>query len=123
MSLKIKWASNALIESLLKELCNSGFLSYENGIYKNAKVEIKNIDTHIEEKIFQILKEADYTPKAPYNIYDDLDIDRKMGDNALKKLTKAKRVVRLTHNLFVEAKALGSLTQKMREIIKNEGLI
>ncbi len=123
LALKIKWASISLLEKVLEELTEEGFLNLENGIYKNANVEIKNIDTHIEEKIFQIIKDANFTPDAPYNIYDSIDCDRKMGDTALKKLTKARRVVRLTHNLFVESKSLSSIVNIMREIIKNEGYI
>ncbi len=121
LSLKIKWASTNLLQDVLDKLCEEGFLKFENGIYKNANVEIKNIDSHIEEKIFQILNNSGITPDAPYNIYDDLDIDRKIGDNALKKLTKAKKVVRLAHNIFIEANTLSGIVAKLREIISKEG--
>ncbi len=123
LSIKLKWASTGLLQSVLDKLCEENFLVYENGIYKNASVEIKNIDTHVEENIYQILKKSSFTPDAPYNIYDSLDIDRKIGDSALKKLTKSQKVVRLTHNLFVEAKALSQITIRMREIASNNGYI
>ena len=121
LSLKLKWASVNLLQDVLNKLCEENFLEFENGIYKSANVEIKNIDSHIEEKIFQILNNSGITPDAPYNIYDDLDIDRKIGDNALKKLTKAKKVVRLAHNIFIEANTLSGIVAKLREIISKEG--
>ncbi len=63
---------------------------------------------------------SEHKPDAPYNIYDALDIDREMGDNALKRLTKSKKVVRLEHNLFVTTVTLSSMVAKMRDIMRNE---
>ncbi len=121
LSLKLKWASANLLQDVLNKLCKENFLAYENGIYKNANIVIKNIDLHLQEKIYKILSKSDITPDAPYNIYDNLDIDRKMGDNALKKLTRAKKVVRLAHNIFVETNALSQIISKLREIMTREG--
>ena len=59
-------------------------------------------------------------PDAPYNIYDELDIDRKMGDDALKSLTHAKKVVRLEHNLFVTTTALSAMMAHLRDIMRKE---
>jgi len=70
-----------------------------------------------------ILQEEGFTPTAPYNIYDELDIDRKMGDDALKRLTKARKVVRLSHNLFVTTENLSIIMARLREIMKNEGSV
>ncbi len=123
LSTKLKWASNTLLQVVLDELCIQEFLSLENGIYKNTNIQIDNIDKHIEETIYKILQNSLHIPPAPYNIYDDLDIDRKAGDNALKKLTKAKRVVRLAHNIFVDANALGKIISSLREIMANEGFV
>ena len=123
LSLKLKWAGVDLLQSTLNKLCNEKYLSLENGIYKNANIQIKNIDKHIEDTIYKIIKEDGFTPKAPYNIYDDLDIDRKMGDNALKRLTKARKIVRLAHNIFVEATNLSQIVSRLREIIINEGFV
>lgn len=120
LSLKLKWASSALIEHVLKKLCERGILSFLDGIYKNPTIDVDNIETHIEERIYTLLLQAQYTPDAPYNIYDELDIDRQMGDNALKRLTKAKKVIRLEHNLFVSAPALSAIVAKMREIMLHE---
>jgi selenocysteine-specific elongation factor len=123
LSLKIKWASETLLEEVLKEICESGVLTFENGIYKNANIDINNIDTLIEEKIYEIIKTESFTPTAPYNIYDDLDIDRKMGDSALKRLTKSRKVVRLAHNLFITSETLATIMSRLREIIKTQGYV
>ncbi len=123
LSLKLKWASALLIESVLQKLCNEGTLDLVNGVYKNAQIQIDNIETLIEDTVYDILNKAGFTPDAPYNIYDDLDIDRKMGDDALKSLTRAKKIIRLEHNLFVTSTALSEMVQKMRDIMrKNEGI-
>ena len=74
----------------------------------------------VEEHIYDILVKAEFTPDAPYNIYDDLDIDRKMGDDALKSLTRARKVVRIEHNIFVSSTALSELMAKMRELMRTE---
>ncbi len=123
LSTKLKWASPILLQDVLENLCEENFLDFENGIYKNANIQIKNIDKHIEDTIYKILQDSSYTPDAPYNIYDDLDIDRKAGDNALKKLTKAKKVVRLAHNIFVDTNALSKIVSSLREIMTNEGFV
>lgn len=120
LSLKLKWASVLFIESVLKELCDAGVLAFHNGVYKNPHIDIDNLDTLIEERIYGILKEGNITPDAPYNIYDSLDIDREMGDNALKRLTKSRKVVRLEHNLFITTEALSSIISTMRTIMSNE---
>lgn len=120
LSLKLKWASVALVESVLQKLCEEGMLDFVNGIYKNAQIDIDNIEILIEDKIYDILLKAEFTPDAPYNIYDDLDIDRKMGDDALKSLTRSKKVVRLEHNLFVTTIALSAIVAHMRDIMRKE---
>ena len=120
LSMKLKWASVALVESVLQKLCDEGMLDLVNGIYKNAQIDIDNIETLIEDKLYDILLKAEFTPDAPYNIYDELDIDRKMGDDALKNLTRAKKVVRLEHNLFVTTIALSAMMAHLREIMRKE---
>jgi len=120
LSMKLKWASVALVESVLQKLSDEGMLDLVNGIYKNAQIDIDNIEALIEDKLYDILLKAEFTPEAPYNIYDDLDIDRKMGDDALKNLTRAKKVVRLEHNLFVTTLALSAMMAHLREIMRTE---
>ncbi|WP_331774772.1 selenocysteine-specific translation elongation factor [Sulfurospirillum sp. 1612] len=123
LSLKIKWASVSLLQDILTTLCDEGLLKLENGIYKNAEIKIDDINKLIEDKIFETLEKSDITPDAPYNIYDALDIDKKIGDNALKNLTKARKVVRLAHNLFVTSQVLSKIVAKMRDIMLKEGYI
>jgi len=109
-----------LVESVLQKLCDEGMLDLVNGIYKNAQIDIDNIEALIEDRLYAILLGAEFTPDAPYNIYDELDIDRKMGDNALKNLTRAKKIVRLEHNLFVTTLALSAMMAHLREIMRKE---
>lgn len=123
LALKIKWASETLLKEVLEELVDEGKLEFKEGIYKNPNIDVDNVDRVIEDKIYSILQEEGYTPTAPYNIYDELDIDRKMGDDALKRLTKAKKVVRLAHNLFVTTPNLSKIIARLREIMKNEGSV
>jgi len=120
ISLKLKWASVALVENVLQKLCDEGMLDLINGIYKNAQIDIDNIEALIEDRIYDILLKAEFKPDAPYNLYDELDIDRKMGDEALKSLTRAKKVVRLEHNLFVTTVALSAMIAHMRDIMRKE---
>ena len=120
LSLKLKWASVAFVEEVLQKLCDEGLLDLVGGIYKNAQIDIANIETLIEDKLYETLLQAEFTPDAPYNIYDELDIDRKMGDDALKGLTHAKKVVRLEHNLFVTTTALSAMMAHLRDIMRKE---
>ncbi|MBN1839238.1 MAG: selenocysteine-specific translation elongation factor [Campylobacterales bacterium] len=120
LSLKLKWASALFIEHVLKKLSAEGMLDFVNGVYKNANIDIDNLETLIEDRIYGILQQGEFTPDAPYNIYDDLDIDRKMGDDALKSLTRAKKVVRLEHNLFITTPALSAMMAHLREIMRKE---
>jgi len=123
LSLKIKWASETLLSYVLEDIVKSGQLEFKDGIYKNPNIDVSNVDKVIEEKMHSILQNEGYTPTAPYNIYDELDIDRRMGDDALKRLTKSKKVVRLAHNLFVTTENLSVIMTRLREIMKNEGSV
>lgn len=123
ISLKLVWASVGIAQKALDGLCERGLIEQKGGVYVKAGVNIEDIDAHVEGKMFAILKEAGASPEAPYNIYDALDIDRKTGDDALKRLTTARKVVRLAHNLFVTTEALTSMMTRLREIMKNEGFV
>ncbi|MGP1450296.1 MAG: selenocysteine-specific translation elongation factor [Wolinella sp.] len=123
LALKIPWASKALLDSALEILKKDGELCFENGLYLSPNSGISNIDEYLEQTIYAILKEQGNAPLAPYNIYDSIDIDRKSGDNALKALTKAQKVVRLEHNLFITSESLSKILELMRNIIRNEGYI
>lgn len=122
LALRLKWASENLIESVLLELAYENVLVKEGNLYKNA--HIKEDLTHaLHEVVLNRLILEDISPTAPYNIYDDLDIDRKVGDTILKSLCAKKQVIRLQHNLFIYANSLNKIINEMNQIIKNEGYI
>ena len=122
IGLRLVWASESFIELALDELCKENILKKENNLYKNSDIK-EDIKDFLEKTILQRLHKEDITPTAPYNIYDELDIDRQLGDNILKALTKKKQVIRLQHNLFIEATALVNIINTMKEIIKKDGYI
>ena len=123
LALKITWASEALISEVLQKLCDEKKLLLDNGIYRDPNIDINDVETVIRNKMYEVLNEGGITPLAPYNIYDTLDIDRKMGDTALKKLTVAKKVKRLEHNLFVSFENLTTLMMHLKQIIEEEGYV
>ena len=91
-------------------------------MYKNANIK-EDFQKDLEEIFLQRLKNEDVIPTAPYNIYDDLDIDRKLGDDILKSLTSKKQVIRLQHNLFIHFESLNKIVKAMKEIIKEDSYI
>lgn len=122
ISLRLKWASMSFIQSALDALVEENFLKKDETLYKNANIK-EDFSKNLEDIVLQRLYKEDISPTAPYNIYDDLDIDRKLGDTILKSLTKKKQVVRLQHNLFINAQSLNGIIKKMRDIIKEDGYI
>ena len=122
INLRLKWASSAFIQLALDELQIENFLIRDVSLYKNANIK-EDFAKDLEIIVLQRLKDEDITPTAPYNIYDDLDLDRKLGDDILKSLTSKKQVIRLQHNLFIHFESLNKIVKVMREIIKNEGFI
>ncbi|AYJ78292.1 selenocysteine-specific translation elongation factor [Aliarcobacter cryaerophilus] len=122
INLRVPWASIEFINSALDDLVQNGFLVKEGQLYKNANIK-EDITKELENIFLERLKSEDITPTAPYNIYDDLDIDRKLGDDILKSLTAKKDVIRLQHNLFIHSQSLNKVIKSMREIIKQDGFI
>ena len=122
ISLRAKWASALFIDAVLDELVEENFLLRDGNLYKNANIK-EDFLKDLEEIVLNRLKEEDISPTAPYNIYDDLDIDRKLGDDILKSLTSKKQVIRLQHNLFIHFESLNSIVKAMKNIIKEEGYI
>ena len=123
VSLKLSWASERLCQKALDELESAKLISKNDGVYTKFGVDLSDLKEKLEERIYKILDDADLAPDAPYNIYDELEIDRISGDNALKKLTAMRRVVRLAHNLFVTQRALNEAESRLREIIKTSGFV
>ncbi|WP_108061485.1 selenocysteine-specific translation elongation factor [Poseidonibacter lekithochrous] len=122
LKLRLKWASEGFIQSALDILEEENFLVKENNLYKNANIK-EDFAKNLENIVLQRLEKEDIAPTAPYNIYDDLDLDRKLGDNILKSLTSKKQVIRLQHNLFIHGESLNKLIASMKEIIKQDGYI
>ena len=122
ISLRLKWASTSFIQIALDELEKEGFLQKDNNLYKNANIK-EDFAKNLEDSFLNRLKEENITPTAPYNIYDELDLDRKLGDDILKSLTAKKHVIRLQHNLFIHEQSLNNIISKMKEIIKEDGYI
>jgi selenocysteine-specific elongation factor len=122
IALRLKWASTLFIQSALDELEAENFLLRDVSLYKNANIK-EDFAKDLEDIVLNRLKQEDITPTAPYNIYDDLDIDRKLGDDILKSLTAKKQVMRLQHNLFIHFESLNKIVKTMREIIKEDGYI
>lgn len=123
LSLKHKWISEKLALYVLSLLFEEKKVTPIKGVWAKTGIDTKSLEESIQNKIFAILKEGNFSPLAPYNIYDNLDIDRKTGDNALKVLTKAKKVVRLKHNFFVTSEALSNVMNICRIVIKNDGFV
>jgi len=122
ISLRLSWASSNFIQLVLDELENENILKKDGNLYKNANI-VEDIKDHLEELILQRLEKESFTPTAPYNIYDDLDIDRKLGDTILKALTAKKLVTRIQHNLFIHTLVLSNLVSQMKSIITDDGYI
>ncbi|MBE3606037.1 selenocysteine-specific translation elongation factor [Campylobacter sp. RM13119] len=123
ISLKLGWASEKLVVTALNELEEARLITKNDGVYTKTGVDLSELKVRLEDEIYKILDSAKLAPDAPYNIYDELEVDRVSGDNALKKLTSQGRVARLAHNLFVTIKALEEAEVKLRDIIKEQGLV
>lgn len=123
LNLKHRWISQNLALKALKDLENSKKLLHVKGVWAKSGINPKELEDTIQNKILSILKEGDIAPLAPYDIYDSLDIDRFLGDNALKSLTKSKKVVRLQHNFFILSDVLSKVMQLCRDIIEKDGFV
>ena len=107
----------------LNELEKEGVIAKFGGVYIKSGINFDELSQNLENRIFDILQKGGITPLAPYNIYDELEIDRASGDNAMKKLTKAKKVIRLEHNLFVTAFNLDLAIKKLYDMISKDGFV
>ncbi len=122
IALRIKWASENFIQLVLDELFEENFLEKDGNLYKNANIKI-DFKTSLEDVILTRLEKEGLTPTAPYNIYDEMDLDRKTGDDILKALCAKKAVIRMQHNLFIHAQNLSNIVAEMKNIIKEDGYI
>ncbi len=122
LKLRLPWASASFIEASLQQLLEERLLVKEQNLYKSANVT-EDLSVVLEKRILERLLKEDIAPTAPYNMYDDLDLDRKSGDDILKSLCSRKEVVRVEHNLFVHAQSLSKMILEMKNIIKEEAYI
>ena len=122
IKLRLKWASEGFIALVLAELIKEEFLKQEGNLFKNSNIT-EDFQSSLENIVLERLAHENISPTAPYNIYDDLDLDRKVGDDILKSLCKKKQVIRLQHNLFIHAMSLNALVTNMKRIIKEDGYI
>ncbi|PAF42462.1 selenocysteine-specific translation elongation factor [Helicobacter sp. 11S02596-1] len=120
---KIKWASSDFIFKALEVLAEDGFIYQKEGLYLSKQNNIKNIAEYLQDTLYQTILAQNFAPLAPYDIYDNLHIDPKSGDNALKSLCSAKKIIRLQHNLFIAQSALKNLHLQMRSLISQHGYI
>lgn len=121
---ELKWSSSSFSQNVLDILVKENKIKkMKNNLYISLDSNIKDISSFAKEKILLELESSDITPIAPYNIYDKLNIDRAFGDGIFKELTRAKKVVRLSHNVFILTSTLSKIMQHFREIIKKEGYI
>ena len=122
LKLRLPWASDGFIEDSLQYLLEENLLIKENNLYRSSEIK-EDLSTVLETRILERLQKEDIAPTAPYNIYDDLDLDRKSGDIILKTLCSKREVVRVEHNLFIHAQSLDKMIVEMKNIIKEDGYI
>ena len=122
INLRLKWASQDFIQLALDELEANRFLVKENKLYKNPNITV-DIKQSLEDIILKRFQTETITPTAPYNIYDEMDLDRKTGDNILKTLCSKNLLKRVQHNIFIHTQTLEDMVQKMKNIINKDGYI
>ena len=123
ISNSLSWASIKFCEFVLEELEKENKIKMKENLYVGISNEILNLFDYVRNRILNNLSSSGITPLSPYNIYENLGIERSLGDKALKSLTHAKKVVRLSHNVFILSNALNKLMQELRFLISKEGYI
>lgn len=122
IKLRLKWASEGFIGVVLNELVEEGFLIKDANLYRNSEIK-EDFTSSLQNIVLERLEKESFAPTAPYNIYDDLDLDRKMGDDILKALCAKKQVIRLQHNIFMHHISLSMIVESMKSIIKEDGFV
>ncbi|MDY0232891.1 MAG: SelB C-terminal domain-containing protein, partial [Sulfurimonas sp.] len=122
IKLRLKWASEGFIQVVLDELEEEGFLLKDANLYRSSQIK-EDFTSSLLNIVLERLEKESLAPTAPYNIYDDLDLDRKMGDDILKTLCAKKQVIRLQHNIFIHHRSLGMIVDAMKSIIKKDGYV
>ncbi len=120
---RYNWVSPVLAQYVLGQMQTEGIVRFENGLYTKTGVQKQQVEDMMQQRIYELLQESKLTPKAPYNMYEQLDLDRKSGDAIFKKLCSAQKVKRLAHNYFITTDNLHEAREVMKSIIEKEGYI
>ncbi|MDD6055949.1 MAG: selenocysteine-specific translation elongation factor [Helicobacteraceae bacterium] len=124
---KQSFIAESFAQDILEELLAQKLLKKAESFYISLNSELDSqkggVQEYLYTTIYNTLHTQGYAPEAPYNLYDELDIDRASGDAIFKRLTREKKIVRLNHRLFICADVLGNLLEFMRKIIKEEGYL
>ncbi len=99
------------------------FLEKSGGLWVRKGVPLKQAQEKVQDTLYKHIEQAKYAPQAPYNLYDLLNIDRVVGDSALKSLCCARKVVRLCHNVFVAYGVLQEVLALMEQLLKHHGYL
>lgn len=129
LSQKQSWVAEELAKSVLDEMLEKNELNKIDSFYVSPKnvlglrSDTEEIANYFYKTIYETLQSQEFQPIAPYNLYDELDIDRQTGDSVFKRLTHEKKILRLNHKLFICSDVLARLLELMRGIIKKEGYL
>ena len=121
IALKLPWASAKIAQIAIDEL--AGILEFKNGLYFKKGADFSKLKESLEAGILREIENGGLSPLAPYNIYDIFEVDRKAGDDALKRLCAKNLVIRLEHNLFVSKNNLKKAKITLKEIITKNGFV
>ncbi|ECP5135973.1 selenocysteine-specific translation elongation factor [Campylobacter upsaliensis] len=119
LALRNAWASEALCAFALQNMPN---LDFKEGIFFKRGVKFEKLQESNLTALYEKIKSQALQVQAPYNLYENLELDRKSGDLMLKKLTKEGLVVRLAHNLFVDKATLLNFKEELLNLLKNTSL-
>lgn len=123
LRLRFNWASVAFCQAVLDQLESDNELIFNDGLYRSIQCDIDDIAHFIENSLYAVLETQGWEPQAPYIIYESLDLDRIHGDDTLKNLCSAGKVIRLAHNLFITAAHLSHTMRYFRALIAEHGYL
>lgn len=119
LALRNAWASETFCAFALQNMAN---LDFKEGIFFKKGVEFEKLQEKNSNALYEKIKAQALQVEAPYNLYENLELDRKSGDLMLKKLTKEGLVVRLAHNLFIDKATLLNFKEELLNLLKNTSL-
>lgn len=123
LHLRFTWASINLCQEILIQLEFKNEVVFTDGLYRSIDCDIEDIQQYVEDSLYAILEIQGWEPQAPYVIYESLYLDRIHGDNSMKRLCSAGKVIRLAHNLFISAPHLSLTILYLRGIIAKYGFV